>query len=290
MFSVIQSFSSLSENEQRRIQKQWKVILRQNNDQRKLKNSLLRSLIGLGSPRELILNPDSDAFLKLMSHFGAMKSSDLNRDEQNFLQEHPYVVKSPDDCFHIPEEVYEVLIKDVQLRKEDFLIHYIYYLPLAEKKSWFRWLAMDWSAGNQREFSLYSKISEMRGSTDLNPSTIIPVGSTPFLDDLFKGEADINPVNWFFRGVLPFYRTLSDYENLLSKNNYPGKENSQIKKWIQMFKLGYISIRPDSVEYGEKQRWKVFVTRELPGKQESDLQQGSSLPQTTQSSQGLLFS
>ncbi len=260
MFSLLESNHLLEKDEFNRIQRKLGIIIRNSSDVQRLLYSLHQSLHRLGSPWGVISRRGKNAtalFLRLLQSFGTLPVKDLTTSEQSILAEHPYVVAVRDGYYFVYREAYDLLMRDSEIRKRGFLFSDLHYLSATEKKAYIRWLKSE-KAIPGRTITLYAEIAHYRMER-LPPRKDFPAAGieNTYLDELFSIDPLVSPVGWFFRGVIPFYRALHDYES-----HTVTKPDEKIMKQISLFKYGYYTIHATEQGFGKPVRWEIKPTLE----------------------------
>jgi hypothetical protein len=230
-------------------------------DPRSLEKAVFGALERLGRPHDIIFKSGEqceNAFIKIISHFGSIRKNSLTDEEKEILTDHPYIVKPDSERFLIHGEALDLIMVDPLIRKGKFLLSHISNLPLNEKKAWARWL----KKGNSIERTsrnltgeIYREIAKFRMA---NPDKTVSLKTEKYpsyLDEIFPADPSISSIGWFFRGVLPFYRTLQLAEEEV--NNNP-----DLLHYIRMFKLGVFAVFSEPPEFGRPVRWRIFPTLE----------------------------
>ena len=266
--------------EVKRLQKLLGVLMPATADRAGMKRTLLSVYRRLGAPREVLgYDPEScndlplqkspeyiqksEVIEKLLSSFGIINTEGLEEAEIAELNSHPYTIWTGEKICTISGEALEILAEDPFFRKQGFLFAHLSSLSSKERKSWARWLNIENFSGPEqiRLQKLYQGIAGLQAASEAE----LPEKPPEYLDEIFPDDPKSTPVAWFYRDVLPFYAALGD---CLSQNKSQDKKDRQYnlspeqENYINLFKSGRLIIRPETPEFGQKNRYRVIASRE----------------------------
>jgi hypothetical protein len=263
-FALTDKFPELSKEEQMRIQKRLGIILRSTSESYILKKSLHQKLLRYGKPSHYVNSFGqriTGQFSDLLENFGALPShyfSDSS-DLQSFLYL-PYVVQDAQGNVRIICEAMDLIFDDPNLERRGYLVHYLYHLQLKERLAWAKWLKLVESDQPPRILTriLWKglALNRMAGS-DQQLFNSFAESHPEYLDEIFRSDDPQSPVHWFYRQVIPFYRSLAELESKI------GQQDTGLNQWINLFKLGFLTVKAESQGLGLPVRWKIMSTREV---------------------------
>ncbi len=272
-FRLAKNFSRIPKAELRRLQIQLRMIIRKGEDPDRLEKSIISALERLGRPWDLLTNKSTgklnDDFAFLLNRFGTIKKSQVNEKRWNYLIAHPYTINPDDTRCLIFSEAYHLIQTCPAIRKSGYLVSYIHYLGNAEKKAWINWLINKGTRTPLKTSNLtgdiYREILRKRVSKSFSTDDNRDISAPAYLDEVFSNDPAISASGWFFRGILPFYKTLQQMEI--------EKSSPEISVFINLFKLGILAIRPAKSEFGEPSKWEIFKTREYIESDHTDIEE-----------------
>ncbi len=262
-YPLARRFSDLPDSEKLRIQKRLGIILKRSDDYYPLKKTLTLKLRRLGHPSHYVSSfgeRERLHFEELLSQFGILKKHQFrDTPEYQSFMSLPYVVEDAEGNIRVISEALDLILEDPGFVKKKYLLHHLNSLSFQEKKSWARWLGMTEETKPSRQLtrSLWNGIGRLRQSQDKNgihPElfSILP----GYLEDIFP-EGDIHsPLYWFYKQVVPFYRSLNELEKTGAGSS------AGLIRWITLFKLGYLFILPEEQGIGKPVKWKIQLSFE----------------------------
>ncbi|MEQ8350007.1 MAG: hypothetical protein RH862_00885 [Leptospiraceae bacterium] len=253
-FYLSQSLGQLSNNEVLRLQKSLKVILRHENKPDRLKGTLLSLYNNLQNAPGL----SQGSFQKLLIAGGLLCTEEMSETEKSELASNPFTVWPNSHCCSIAGEALEALKRDDRFLKDGYLFAFISRLTSREIKAWSTWLSrvhdLPRKPSNAQE--LYRYLLLVRASRSEAGSETARELSGKDLKAVLRDESD-SPMHWFYRDILPFYRSLDDLDARMDKEG-----QSSVKPVLQAFLYGDVISYGEITGFGEPLKYTIVKTRE----------------------------
>ncbi|MCB1139883.1 MAG: hypothetical protein KDK23_14070 [Leptospiraceae bacterium] len=252
-FYVSESLGKLSSQEVLRLQKSLRVILKHESKPERLK-ATLHSLYGHLQNRACL---EQDSFHRLLEAGGILAESELVGPEKQELAENPFVVwPSPAYCC-VAGEALESLKKESQFLRDGYLFAFISRLAPKEIKAWGKWLArihgLPRNPSNGRELYRYLLLTRLSRKSEMDCATEL---AGKDLKVILRDDVD-SPMHWFYRGVLPFYRSLDDLHGRMEKEGQVATEPV-----LRAFLYGDVISFGEITGFGQPLQYRVVCTRE----------------------------
>ncbi len=253
-FYVSQSLGQLSANELVRLQKSLKVILRHENKPERLKTTLLSLYNNLQNAPGL----SQDSFQKLLIAGGLLCTEEMTEQEHIELAANPFTVWPNSHCCSIAGEALEALKKDNRFLRDGYLFAFISRLSSKEIKAWATWIArvhkLARKPGNAQELYRYLLLARTSRQKIANSTASELNGKD--LKAVLRDEVD-SPMHWFYRDILPFYRSLDDLDAKMEKEG----EASAIPA-LRAFLYGDVISFGELTGFGEPLKYSIIATKE----------------------------
>jgi hypothetical protein len=190
-------------------------------------------------------------FLFILSQFG-----DVIRNEspQNFLNfaGNPYILEWKQGVYMIPYEILDYFSLEKVFKEQNYLFALLPMLPLKEKKSWIKWLSIDFLGEYEKDLDreLYKVLRILQKSYE--GKSLISDKEFP-LHSLWKpGKNRI--MDWYYKGLTSFYYSMHEL-SLVEKDPF-------LHHVIDVVKAGKFVLKKDPEKYRERHDYKLVATIE----------------------------
>lgn len=191
------------------------------------------------------------SFIFILTQFGDIVRHETPP-EYLRLENIPYVIEWSKGHYMIPLEILEHLAHEKLFKDQGYLFSLIPALALREKKSWIRWIGVDFEKGGDRDlnFELYAQCRILQKpfvGKSLVQETIIR------LDQIWpfgKNEC----LDWFYKGLCTFYYAM---EELSRKEKDPF-----LLHVIDLIKSGKFILKKLPESYGREEEFCLVATVE----------------------------
>jgi len=191
------------------------------------------------------------AFLFILSQFG-----DVLRSESptNFLKfdGNPYILEWKQGVFMIPYEILDYFSLEKIFKEQNYLFALLPMLPMKEKKSWIKWLAIDFSGEYEKDLDreLYKVLRTLQKPYE--GKSLVSEKEFP-LHSLWKpGQNRI--MDWYYKGLTSFYYSMQEL-SLIEKDPF-------LLHVIDVVKAGKFVLKKDPEKYRERFDYKLVATIE----------------------------
>ena len=258
-YSLLENLHNLPGKEIDRLQKRLGIILRNSSETERLRTSVYGIFTRMGDPvlHHEKLNKSTragESLFRLMDAFGSMHISHLESDELAELKLSPYTVWPDENNCMLSEEAMDVFTHSFESLPSEYLFKHIRGLSVREKKSWARWIKLNFVSTNERMRNrvLYRKLAKLcyeKCSDSLDIQSL-------YLEDVFPDDPGRFSVAWFYRDVLSLYDSLHKME---SENT---DLDSNQKKYLNLLKIGKLLVVREKAEFGSPSKHRLILSRE----------------------------
>ncbi|MCB1321275.1 MAG: hypothetical protein KDK34_13535 [Leptospiraceae bacterium] len=254
-------YHDLPSSELLRIQKNLKIILRNQDSPDSLKYYIRQSYQRAGRPLDVLDRSGLKAsFFRLVESFGVLHADQMDAALKSELLRNPYTIWTDECNCHASAEALDLLYQDIRFKKEDFLLGFLARIGARERREWMQWWQMNAVVSSERDriYKLYTHLAILR-SADLSlfQEDVVDIDLPEYLNDVFADDPRETPVAWYYREVLPLYHSLRETEE-----QHSAGLNGVQKRVLNMLKTGRAFVRAEKPTFGEKTRYRLIVSRE----------------------------
>lgn len=253
-FAISGNVASFERGALRNLEKKLGIILSDNQSQLQQHLMLRRALNHLGGSVQVLSSLSRQellSFIFVLTQFGDTTRAETPA-EYLLLETVPFVIQWKAGHYMIPLEILEFLSHERIFKEQGYLFALIPSLSIREKKSWIRWMGIDFEKGGDRDlnFEIYfqcrilqkpflGKSLVQESSIDLEQ--IWPKGKNEYLD-------------WFYKGFSTFYYSMEE----LSKR----ESDPFLKHIIELVRCGKFILKKLPESYGEESKFILVSTVE----------------------------
>ncbi|GBF51114.1 hypothetical protein LPTSP4_26450 [Leptospira ryugenii] len=253
-FAISGNVASFERGALRNLEKKLGIILSDNQSQLQQHLMLRRALNHLGGSVQVLSSLSRQellSFIFVLTQFGDTTRAETPA-EYLLLETVPFVIQWKAGHYMIPLEILEFLSHERIFKEQGYLFALIPSLSIREKKSWIRWMGIDFEKGGDRDlnFEIYfqcrilqkpflGKSLVQESSIDLEQ--IWPKGKNEYLD-------------WFYKGFSTFYYSMEE----LSKR----ESDPFLKHIIELVRSGKFILKKLPESYGEESKFILVSTVE----------------------------
>lgn len=191
------------------------------------------------------------SFIFILTQFGDIVRAETPP-EYLLLESTPYVIQWSKGHYMIPIEILEHLAHERIFKEQGYLFALIPSLSIKEKKSWIRWIGVDFEKGGDRDlnFEIYSQCRLLQKpflgkslvqESQIELEQIWPKGKNEYID-------------WFYKGLSSFYYALDE----MSKK----ERDPFFKHIIDLIKSGKFILKRQPDTYGKEIQFSLVATVE----------------------------
>jgi hypothetical protein len=190
-------------------------------------------------------------FLFILSQFGDVIQSES---PQNFIRfsENPYIIEWKRGCFMIPYEILDFFSIEKVFKEQNYLFALLPLLPLKEKKSWIKWLSIDFKGEYEKDLDreLYRELRLLQKPYE--GKTLIQEKEFS-LHSLWKPGSN-RIMDWYYKGLTSFYYSLQELSQI--------ETDPFLRHVIDVIKTGKFILKKDTEKYRERYDYKLVSTIE----------------------------
>jgi hypothetical protein len=253
-FAISGNVRSFEPGSLRSLEKHLGIILSDNQSHVQQHLMIRRTLQQLGGSVDLLSGLSRQellSFIFVLTQFGDTIRSETPG-EYLLLESIPFVVQWKKGQYMIPLEILEYLSHERIFRDQGYLFALIPALPMREKKSWIRWMGVDFEKGGDRDlnFEIYFQCrllqkpflgKSLLQESEIELEQIWPLGKSEYID-------------WFYKGLSTFYYSL---EEMSKKERDPF-----LLHVIELIRSGKLILKKLPDIYGEDSRYSLVSTVE----------------------------
>ncbi|XDD54456.1 hypothetical protein AB3N62_01205 [Leptospira sp. WS4.C2] len=253
-FSISGNFKNCERASLRNFEKHLGIILSENQTQLQQHLMIRRALQNLSGSVSVLSGLSRQellSFIFILTQFGDIIRSETPP-EYLLLESIPYVVEWTKGHYMIPMEILEHLAHERIFKDQGYLFALIPALSIKEKKSWIRWIGVDFEKGGDRDlnFEIYSQCRVLQ---------------KPFLGKSLVQESEIRLeqiwprgknecIDWFYKGLSTFYYSM---EEMSRKEKDPF-----LLHVIELIKSGKFILKRLPDTYGKESSYSLVGTVE----------------------------
>ncbi|MDF3819773.1 hypothetical protein P3G55_07685 [Leptospira sp. 96542] len=253
-FAISGNVKSMEKGSLRNFEKHLGIILSENQSQLQQHLMIRRSLQNLSASVSVLSGLSRQellSFIFILTQFGDIVRSETPP-EYLLLETIPYVIQWTKGHYMIPLEILEHLAYERIFKDQGYLFTLIPALPIKEKKSWIRWIGVDFEKGGDRDlnFEIYSQCRLLQKpflgkslvqETEINLEQIWPRGKNEYID-------------WFYKGLSTFYYSM---EEMNRKERDPF-----LLHVIELVKSGKFILKRKPDSFGSESTYSLVATVE----------------------------
>ncbi|MCG9873938.1 MAG: hypothetical protein MH321_04035 [Leptospiraceae bacterium] len=234
-FAIAGNVERFERESLRGFEKHLGIILSPHQPALQQKRMIFRALVEKGGVHSILESLSKKELLSLIfiiTQFGDTTSIETPP-EYTDVKNIPYVIEWKKNHFTIPLEIFQYFSVERLFREQAYLFALIPMLTKEEKKSWIRWIEVDFEAGKDRnlDFEIYFHCrllqKPFQGKSLIQDPEFL-------LEDLWP-TGSCEQMDWYYKGLTTFYYSLQE----LSK-----KERDPFKKHvIEVIKCGKYVLR-----------------------------------------------
>jgi len=209
-FAISGNVSTFEKGSLRNLEKHLGIILSENQSHLQQHLMIRRTLQHLGGSVDILSGLSRQellSFIFVLTQFGDTTRTETPA-EYLLLESIPFVVQWKKGHYMIPLEILEYLAHERIFKDQGYLFALIPALPLREKKSWIRWIGVDFEKGGDRDlnFEIYFQCRLLQKpflgkslvqESQIELEQIWPPGKNEYID-------------WFYKGLSTFYYSMEE--------------------------------------------------------------------------------
>lgn len=209
-FMISGNYERFEPGSLRKLEKHLGIILSPNQPALQQRRMLQRGMAMQGGIHNILEGLDRKELLSLIfliTQFGDIALAETPV-EYTDLKNIPYAIEWKRHHFMIPLEILELFSQERLFKEQMYLFALIPSLPKEEKKSWIRWMGVDYDRATNRsiDFEIYSQCRILQ--KPYNGKSLIQ--DTQFaLVDLWP-EGSCEEIDWYYKGLTTFYYSLQE--------------------------------------------------------------------------------
>lgn len=253
-FAISGNVNSFEKGSLRNLEKQLGIILSPNQTHLQQHLMIRRTLQQFGGSVGILSGLSRQellSFIFVLTQFGDTTRAETPA-EYLLLESIPFVVQWKKGHYMIPLEILEYLSHERIFRDQGYLFALIPTLPVREKKSWIRWIGVDFEKGGDRDlnFEIYFQCRLLQKpflgkslvqESEIELDQIWPMGKNEYID-------------WFYKGLSTFYYAM---EEMSKKERDPF-----LLHIIELIRSGKFILRKLPEIFGEDIRYSLVSTVE----------------------------
>ncbi|MCZ8157568.1 MAG: hypothetical protein O9264_15705 [Leptospira sp.] len=253
-FAISGNVNSFEKGSLRNLEKQLGIILSPNQTHLQQHLMIRRTLQQFGGSVGILSGLSRQellSFIFVLTQFGDTTRAETPA-EYLLLESIPFVVQWKKGHYMIPLEILEYLSHERIFRDQGYLFALIPTLPVREKKSWIRWIGVDFEKGGDRDlnFEIYFQCRLLQKpflgkslvqESEIELDQIWPMGKNEYID-------------WFYKGLSTFYYAM---EEMSKKERDPF-----LLHIIELIRSGKFILRKLPEIFGEDVRYSLVSTVE----------------------------
>ncbi|MDZ4728055.1 MAG: hypothetical protein SH817_18015 [Leptospira sp.] len=253
-FAISGNVDSFEKGSLRNLEKHLGIILSENQTQLQQHLMIRRTLQQLGGSVDILSGLSRQellSFIFVLTQFGDTTRIETPA-EYLLLETIPFVVQWKKGHYMIPLEILEYLAHERIFKDQGYLFALIPSLPIREKKSWIRWIGVDYEKGGDRDinFEIYFQCRLLQ---------------KPFLGKslIQESEIELNQIwafgkneymDWFYKDLSTFYYAMEE----MSKK----EKDPFLLHVINLIQAGKLILKKLPDVYGEESRYSLVSTVE----------------------------
>jgi hypothetical protein len=253
-FAISGNVSAFEKGTLRNLEKHLGIILSENQSHLQQHLMIRRTLQQLGGSVDILSGLSRQellSFIFVLTQFGDTTRLETPA-EYLLLESIPFVVQWRKGHYMIPLEILEYLSHERIFRDQGYLFALIPSLPMREKKSWIRWIGVDFEKGGDRDlnFEIYFQCRLLQKpflgkslvqESEIELEQIWPQGKNEYID-------------WFYKGLSTFYYSMEE----MSKK----EKDPFLLHVIELIRAGKFVLKRLADVYGEETRYSLVSTVE----------------------------
>ncbi|WP_411824047.1 hypothetical protein [Leptospira sp. 'Mane'] len=253
-FAISGHVKNFEKGSLRNFEKHLGIILSENQPHLQQHLMIRRALQQLGGSVDVLSGLSRQellSFIFVLTQFGDVTRTETPLEYMQ-IESIPYIVQWKKGHYMIPLEILEYLSHERIFRDQGYLFALIPSLSIKEKKSWIRWMGVDYEKGGDRDlnFEIYFQCRLLQKpflgkslvqESEIEMEQIWPKGKNEYID-------------WFYKGLSTFYYSMEE----MSKQ----EKDPFLVHIIELIKAGKFILKklPDS--YGQESRFSLISTVE----------------------------
>ncbi|BDA77273.1 hypothetical protein LPTSP3_g02030 [Leptospira kobayashii] len=253
-FAISGHVKNFEKGSLRNFEKHLGIILSENQPHLQQHIMIRRALQQLGGSVDVLSGLSRQellSFIFVLTQFGDVTRTETPLEYMQ-IESIPYVVQWKKGHYMIPLEILEYLSHERIFRDQGYLFALIPSLSIKEKKSWIRWMGVDFEKGGDRDlnFEIYFQCRLLQKpflgkslvqESEIEIEQIWPKGKNEYID-------------WFYKGLSTFYYSMEE----MSKQ----ERDPFLVHVIELIKAGKFILKKLPDTYGQESRFSLISTVE----------------------------
>ncbi|TGN06501.1 hypothetical protein [Leptospira ilyithenensis] len=253
-FAISGHVKNFEKGSLRNFEKHLGIILSENQPHLQQHIMIRRALLQLGGSVDVLSGLSRQellSFIFVLTQFGDVTRTETPLEYMQ-IESIPYVVQWKKGHYMIPLEILEYLSHERIFRDQGYLFALIPSLSIKEKKSWIRWMGVDFEKGGDRDlnFEIYFQCRLLQKpflgkslvqESEIEIEQIWPKGKNEYID-------------WFYKGLSTFYYSMEE----MSKQ----ERDPFLVHVIELIKAGKFILKKLPDTYGKESRFSLISTVE----------------------------
>ncbi len=187
----------------------------------------------------------------ILSQFGDIVTGEAPGEFTDF-RNIPYILEWSPNVYMVPREVLDFLGQERVFKDQNYLFALLPSLPVKEKKAWIKWLATDYEGNSEKDLNheIYKELRLLQ-KPYMGKSLIQETSFS--LSKIWK-PGDNKIVDWFYKGLTPFYFAMQELSQTL--------KDPFLLHVVEMIKSGKYILKKEPDKFREKENYKLVLTVE----------------------------